>query len=121
MFRKKILMVDDEPEFAAVIQILLEANNYEVVLAAEGLEGIEKAKTEHPHLILLDLVMPGLGGFEILKKLHADEATRHTPVVMLTSKRESKNVFKSQELSATDYVMKPCDARELLQVVARHA
>jgi DNA-binding response OmpR family regulator len=121
MFKKKILMIDDEPEFAEMTQILLEANSFEVVVANDGLAGIQKAQTERPHLILLDLVMPAPGGFEVLRRLQADETTKYTPVVMLTSKRESKNIFKAQELRATDYLMKPCSASELLEVVRKHA
>jgi adenylate cyclase len=118
---KRILLVDDEPEFLEMLQMRLEANGYEVQTATDGAEGFRKAKEEHPNLILLDVMMPGMDGFEVLSKLRACEDTKYLPVVMLTAKRESKFLLKSQELRATDYLMKPCDSKELLQVVRKHA
>ena len=118
---KKVLIVDDEPDFAQMIKMRLEANSFEVVTANDGMEGLKKAEAEAPDLILLDVMMPGMDGLEVLKKLRETKTTRLTPVVMLTAKRESKFIFKSQELQATDYLMKPCDSKELLDMVRKYA
>ena len=121
MSRKKILIVDDETDFSEMLKMRLEASAYEVITANDGAEGLEKAQEHHPHLILLDVMMPGMDGFEVLSKLRSADSTKYTPVVMLTAKRESKFMLKSQELHATDYLMKPCDSKDLLDVIRKHA
>jgi DNA-binding response OmpR family regulator len=119
--KKKILMIDDEQDYADMVQMRLEANHYEVVTANNGADGLQAAQTQHPDLILLDVMMPGMDGFEVLRKLRRSETTKHIPVVMLTAKGESKAIFHSQELGANDHLIKPCESQELLDVVARHA
>lgn len=113
---KKVLIVDDEPDFADMIGMRLEANDYTVVTASDGVEGLTKARDENPDLILLDVMMPGLDGFEVLKRLRKSPSTADTRVVMLTAKGESKSIFRGQELGADDYLIKPCDSEELLAV-----
>jgi len=117
---KKILIVDDEPEFADMIRMRLEANGYEVVTANDGTEGLAKVREENPDLILLDVMMPNLDGFEVLKRLRRSQATVDTRVVMLTARGETKSIFRGQELGADDYLIKPCDARELLAVCKKY-
>lgn len=119
--KKKILVVDDEPDFAEMIKMRLEANDFDVVVAYDGAEGLQKALAEKPNLILLDVMMPGMDGFEVLRRLKKAEATCDTPVVMLTAKGESKSMFAGQELGCTDYLIKPCDSKDLLAVVNRLA
>lgn len=117
---KKILIVDDETEFADMISMRLEANGYDVVTAADGLEGLEKARTEDPDLILLDVMMPNLDGFETLKRLRQSPTTADTRVVMLTARGETKSIFRGQELGVDDYLIKPCDSEELLSVCKKY-
>lgn len=119
--QKKILIVDDEPEFAEMIKMRLEANGYEVVAAYDGKEGLAKASSENPDLILLDVMMPGMDGFQVLKSLRANDATENIPTVMLTARGESKSIFKSQDLGATDHLIKPCESKDLLDVIKKHA
>ena len=119
--RRKILIVDDESDFVQMVKMRLESNGFEVETANDGVEGLKKAEAGNPALILLDVMMPGMDGMEVLKKLRSTESTRLTPVVMLTAKRESKFIFKSQDLLATDYLMKPCDSQELLATVRKYA
>jgi len=121
MITKKILIVDDEPDFIEMIQMRLEANGYKVVSANDGLQGLEAARTEKPNLILLDVMMPGMDGFETIRKLRRDADTRGIPVIMLTARGESPSIFKAQELGAADYLIKPCESDELLAMVKRHA
>jgi DNA-binding response OmpR family regulator len=117
---KKILLVDDESDFVLMMKMRLEANRYQVVTANDGMTGLKKAKEEQPHLILLDVMMPGMDGIEVLRRLRAANSTKQTPIVMLTAKRESQLIFKAQELRATDYLMKPCDSKELLSMVRKY-
>jgi len=121
MFEKKILIVDDEPEFIAMLQMRLEANGYTVISAPDGQAGLDVAQSATPDLILLDVMMPGLDGFETLRKLRRQPATRGIPVVMMTARSESRAIAKAQELGATDYLIKPCEADALLEVIRRHA
>jgi DNA-binding response OmpR family regulator len=117
--KKKILVVDDEADFAEMIKMRLEANDFEVAVAYDGAEGLQKALTEKPSLILLDVMMPGMDGFEVLRRLKRADETMDTPVVMLTAKGESKSMFVGQELGCTDYLIKPCDSKDLMAVVNR--
>jgi len=121
MRKKRILVVDDEPEFVELVQMRLEANNYEVIAAHDGEEALTKAEGEAPDLILLDVMMPGIDGFQVLRKLRRNPAMRDIPVVMLTAKGESKSIFKAQDMFVTDYLIKPIDSQELLSTVRRHA
>ena len=119
--KKKILLVDDEPDFISMIQMRLEANDYETVTANNGQAGIDTAERERPNLILLDVMMPGMDGFETLRKIRRTDGIRHTPVIMLTARGESKAIFKAQGLGVTDYLIKPCEAKELLSLVQKYA
>ena len=120
MWKKTILIVDDEVQFSEVLQMRLEANRYAVQTAASGEEGLQKAASLQPGLILLDVMMPGIDGYETLRRLRQDTKTRQIPVVMLTAKGESKSIFRAQELGASDYIIKPCPSEELLQMVRRY-
>ena len=119
--KKKLLLIDDEPDFIAMIQMRLEANDYEVVTANDGMSGLATADQERPNLILLDVMMPGMDGFETLRKLRRQEGTKQTPVIMLTARGESRAIFKAQGLGVTDYLIKPCDSKELLDLVGKYA
>ncbi|MDP6525808.1 MAG: response regulator [Kiritimatiellia bacterium] len=119
--KQKILLVDDEPEFVEMTRMRLEANDYEVVTASNGRECLRVAEEEKPELILLDVMMPEMDGFSALGKLRRLPETRTTPIVMLTAKRDTRSIFKSKDLWATDYLMKPCDPDELLETVRRYA
>ena len=121
MARNKILMIDDEPEFVEMIQMRLEANGYEVVTAFNGEDGLKVALAENPRLILLDVMMPGMDGFEVLRKIRKNPGLQYTSVVMLTAKGEAKSIFRAQDRGATDYLIKPCEAKDLLEVVAKYA
>jgi len=121
MRQKTILMVDDEPDFVDMIQMRLEANNYRVEVAYDGASGLEKAKEASPDAILLDVMMPGMDGFEALRHLKREAATREIPVIMLTAKGETKSIFKAQQSGATDYLIKPVDSEKMLEMLKRYA
>jgi adenylate cyclase len=121
MKKRKVLVVDDETEFVEMVTMRLEANEYEVASAFDGPSGLEKAKEVSPDIVILDVMMPGMDGFQVLRELRKQEKTRYTPVIMLTAKGESKSIFKALDLGATDYLIKPFDSKELLAVLKKHA
>lgn len=118
---KKILIIDDEPDFVDMITMRLEANNYVVVSAPNGVVGLDTAMEEKPDLILLDVMMPGWDGYETLKQIRRRAALVRTPVVMLTAKGESRSIFQAQGLGSTDYLIKPCESKELLDTIKKYA
>ena len=114
MPKSKILLIDDEPDIVETTTFMLRTHSYLVSAASDGLEGLGKAKGEHPDLILLDIMMPDMDGYEVCARLKADEETKHIPVVMLTAKAESEAVLKCHGLGANDYIIKPFSLPTLL-------
>ena len=111
----KILVVDDEPRNVRILQIQLNARGYTVYTAADGLQALEVVKEEMPDLILLDINMPKMDGFEVVKQVRANEATEFIPIVMITALRDTReNRIKSIEAGADDFIEKPFDSLEVL-------
>ena len=107
---KKILLIDDEEDFCYFFKENLEAiSNYEVIVATKGKNGIRAALEEKPDLILLDIMMPGIDGFEVLKRLKSNEKTLNIPVIMLTAKNEDESKIKAAGLYCDDYIVKPVE------------
>ena len=117
--KKKVLIVDDESDYVEMLKMRLEANEFDVVCAYDGLEGIEKARSDKPNVILLDVMMPGIDGHEVLKRLKRSHDTAGIPVVMLTAKGESRSILNAQDSGAADYLIKPCESSELLDTINR--
>lgn len=117
MDRKKILLVDDSSTVLLMEKMILSKSEYDVVTARDGLEGIEKAKVERPDLILMDVVMPRMDGFEAVRKLREDEATKAIPVIMVTTRGELQSVETGYASGCSDYVTKPINGLELLTKV----
>ncbi len=115
--RKKILMVDDSPTTLMMEKVILRSGSYELVTAADGLEAVEKAVAEHPDLILMDVVMPRMTGFEACRTLRERADTRAIPIILVTTRGEGTNVETGFASGCTDYVTKPIDAVELLAKV----
>jgi len=111
--RQKIMIVDDEMATLLPLKRSLEAEGYRVLEAYDGYQAIEKSKTEMPELILLDLMLPGIDGFEVCAQLKKDKLTGKIPVIMLTAKDEIRDKVKNLEMSADDYVTKPFNLNEL--------
>ena len=103
---KKILFVEDDEAFYATFSIPLVNKGYDVVHVADGSQAFDKALTEKPDLVLLDIILPGTSGLDILKELKENEDTKHIKVVMLTNFSTDENVNKAVELGADDYFMK---------------
>jgi len=117
MDKKKILVVDDELNIRVALQDLLGANNYEVELAVDGQEGIEKAETTHPDLILLDIMMPKLSGLELLKKLKTSTKEAHVPIIILSAKSDVESLNEAMWNYADKYITKPYQPEEILDSV----
>ncbi|MBU2489091.1 MAG: diguanylate cyclase [Proteobacteria bacterium] len=117
----KILVIDDSRLVSHVAKTILTKQGHEVLLASEGASGLDLARAEMPDLILLDLIMPGIDGYEVCEKIKNEEAeTADIPVIMLTSKAESADKVRGLEAGASDYVTKPFDEGELVARVNTH-
>jgi len=106
MPKGKILIIDDEQDLVKLVKEILELEDFEVSGAYDGEEGLTKATREMPDLILLDIKMPGLNGFQVLERLKIDKSTSHIPVVMLTTSVLRQDRNKAFDLGAVDYVVK---------------
>jgi DNA-binding response OmpR family regulator len=114
---KKILVVDDEPDVLSLLTVMLKAQGYEVVTAADGQEALEKARNVEPDLILLDIMLPKLDGYKVARMLKFDEKYNHIPIIMLTAKIQEKDKQMGLEMGANEYVTKPFDTTLLIEKV----
>jgi twitching motility two-component system response regulator PilH len=112
-----VLIVDDSPTEVHVIKTALEANGYETVVAVDGAEAIRLARSDRPNLILMDVVMPGINGFEATRALAADPATREIPVIMVTRKTERSDQIWGLRQGAVDYLPKPVSPMDLIEKI----
>jgi CheY-like chemotaxis protein len=115
--RKKILLVDDSATTHMWIRMILNKSAYEMVSARDGVEGVALAAAETPDLILMDVVMPRMGGFEAVREIRARPASRSVPIIMVTTRAEAKNVEEGFASGCSDYVTKPIDSLELLSKI----
>jgi DNA-binding response OmpR family regulator len=114
MAKKTLLVIDDEADIVKLLQYNLEKEGYQVFSARNGEEGLEAAKTRKPDLIILDLMLPGIDGFEVCKLLRQQKDTQNTPVLMLTAKTSEVDQVVGLELGACDYLTKPFSVKVLL-------
>jgi two-component system phosphate regulon response regulator PhoB len=112
--KPRILVVDDEPEAVELIEFNLKQSGYTVSTAGDGAEALKKARAQVPDLIVLDVMLPEMDGFEICKTLRLDAATTRVPIIMLTAKAAEIDRVLGLELGADDYLTKPFSTRELL-------
>lgn len=110
----KICVIDDHPENVFILQDRLEKAGFEIITAYEGESGLEKVREELPDLVLLDVMMPGLSGFEVCKKITTDDRTKHIPVILLTALTSTEDLEEGLQAGAFDYVKKPFNRAELL-------
>ena len=113
----RILIVDDSPTQINVLTRILARQGYEVITAGDGAQGVDKASSENPDLILMDVVMPNLNGFQATRQITKNPATRHIPVIMLTSKEQDTDKVWAERQGASDYLTKPPVETELLQKI----
>ncbi len=114
MSKEKILVVEDEDDIAELIRYNLHKESYDVRVAGNGEKAVELARRDHPDLVLLDLMLPGMGGLEVCRTLKSDTATAGIPIVMVTARGEESDVVSGLELGAEDYVTKPFAIKVLL-------
>jgi DNA-binding response OmpR family regulator len=118
--RKKILLVDDSSTVLLLHRMMLAPCGYEVLVARDGQEALEKASAERPDLIFLDVIMPRLDGFQTCRALRARSETRTVPIILVTTRGEPHHVRQGYESGCTDYITKPFNGEELLAKVRGH-
>ena len=114
---KKILIIDDEPMTILLLKVRLAQNEYHIVAAEDGSTGYNKIKKENPDLIILDVMLPGMGGFEICTKLKVDQALKHIPIIMLSARCGDIDQKMGFDCGIDAYFSKPCDVRALIKKV----
>jgi CheY-like chemotaxis protein len=117
MPRKKILLVDDSATVIMMEKMMLAGGGYDIVVARDGEEGVEKALSEKPDLILLDVVMPKMDGIEACRRIRAQHGTKSIPIIMVTTRSEAGNVETAYKNGCNDYINKPLNNAELLAKV----
>jgi two-component system, OmpR family, phosphate regulon response regulator PhoB len=112
-----VLVVDDDPDVCDLVRYKLEQSGFDVRRASDGDQALREVEAEIPDLVLLDIMMPGMSGLEVLERWRANGATEKLPVIMLTAKAQENDVERGFELGADDYVIKPFSPRELARRV----
>ena len=119
MSAKRILICDDDPVILRLLQVNLELEGYEVLQAHHGEEALEIASAEHPDLVILDIMMPRLDGYQTAERLKASDDTKEIPVVFVSAKAQQSDIEKGKSYGVADYLTKPFDPTDLLEIVER--
>jgi len=114
-----VLIIDDSPTELHQFQSMLEKNGFDTLVADSGEEGIRQAQASQPDIILMDVVMPGMNGFQATRKLTKDPQTSNIPVIMITTKDQETDKIWGMRQGAKDYIVKPADERDLIQRINR--
>jgi len=114
----KILVADDEPHILKLVSFTLGNHDFEVVTAPDGGAAVEAAETEQPDLILLDVMMPVMNGYDAAKKIRENPKTRHIPIVMLSAKSQQREIAQGLDCGASEYICKPFTPKDLVQRVS---
>lgn len=114
MAKERILVVDDEQDILDLVKQILTEEGFEVITALNGEEGLEKVYSQAPDLMILDIVMPGMDGWEVCRKIREDPLYKHLPIIVLTVNRTKIDKIKAFNLGADEYITKPCYSKELL-------
>jgi twitching motility two-component system response regulator PilG len=115
--RKKILIVDDEESLLKLASLLLSSRGYKVEGVLDGKTALDSMAIDKPDLVLLDIMMPGLNGFEVCERIKNDQTTQHIPVIMLTAKKSSEDMSRAEQLGADQYITKPFRSAYLLETI----
>ncbi len=118
--RKTVLLADDSNTILMMERMLLAKEPYDIVVAKDGQEAYEKALSEQPDLILLDVIMPKMTGFEVCQKLRQLAQTKSTPILLVTTRGEAENIEKGYQVGCNDYITKPINNVEFLAKVRDH-
>jgi two-component system alkaline phosphatase synthesis response regulator PhoP len=120
MNKKRILIVDDESDIVETIQFMLESEGLECLLAYDGEDALLKARTENPDLILLDIMLPKINGYQVCRLLKFDEKYKDIPIIMLTAKAQDADKLMGKETGADEYVCKPFVMDELVRMIREY-
>ncbi len=115
--KKKILIVEDEPEFRMTLRMRLEANGFEVIEAEDGVMGLETARKSDPDLVMLDLMLPKMEGYQVARLLKFDNKHKNTPIIMLTARSQQSDRETGLSVGADAYLTKPFKSEELLETI----
>ncbi|HLE14499.1 MAG TPA: response regulator [Anaerolineales bacterium] len=117
---KRVVYIEDEPEMVELVQIILGRAGFEVAGAGNGLDGLQLARREPPDLVLLDLMLPDMDGWQVYRELRADESLKHIPVIVITAKSQSIDMVLGLHVAdVDDYISKPFSAQELVKRAER--
>lgn len=114
---QKVLVVDDDEHILRSLSQYLELEDFNVVSASSGVEALEKFTTEKPDLVVLDVMMPGMDGFQVLETLRKDAHKPNVPVLMLTARDQHADIMKGYQMGATSYLIKPFNLDELVDAI----
>ena len=114
----KILVVDDEPTIVRLMEFILARQGHEMIVAVNGEEALQKIQAEQPDLVLLDIMMPRIDGYEVAQRLRADPATATLPIIMLSAKAQEEDIRKGIDVGVDEYITKPFSPEHLVHVVA---
>ena len=114
---KKILIIEDDPATTRLVDYSLRHHGYQVITATNGLEGLRKARSESPDMVILDVMLPGLDGFEVCHRLHDDAETSNIPVIMLSAKGQDSDKTSALSVGAREFFAKPVDRLVLLNKI----
>ena len=117
MADNKILVIDDELAIVDIVKEALESEDFQVIGASNGVEGLERLHNENPDLVILDVLMPGMDGWEVLRRIEADPATAGVPVIMLTALGSDEDILRGLEEGAVEYITKPFHLQDLIASV----
>ncbi len=120
MGKKRVLVVDDSPTDRQIVTTLLQKQGYDVTTAVDGVDALEKVASERPPLIVLDIILPKMNGYQVLRQLKTTPETRDIKVILLSSKNQESDRFWGLKQGADDYLAKPCQEDALLAAVARY-
>jgi DNA-binding response OmpR family regulator len=115
--RKRILVADDEIYIVHILEFTLTMEGYEVLTAADGEEALRRVENDHPDLVVLDIMMPKMDGYEVLRRMRADQESRQTPVILLSAKGRPIDRETGLDTGADDYIVKPFSPRRLLEKI----
>jgi len=118
--KPRVLIIDDDPSLRRLVQVVFERDGFDVFLASEGSEGVQLALMNPPNIIILDIMMEGLHGFEVCKMLRANSSLRRTAIIVISGKSYKPDIDKAMELGADSYVIKPFSPKELLKIAIQY-
>ena len=116
--KKRLLLVEDEVDMQEMVRMRLEASGYEVLVASDGQEALDKAHQEKPDLIILDIMLPKMDGYKVCGLLKADARYNKIPIIMFSARAQDQDKVTAQEVGANDYICKPFNPKELLEKIS---